>query len=193
MVSASRCLLRSKSLLLFSALLCCGCRSFPPPKRVPEPAKKAQFIPYSTNNTTGTVVIHIPAEAHHFSTCQKLDPIWWLGNADDPEPPDWYRPGKASRNVMWYFRNPFHNLNFFVIGISDRTFIRAGRFPKDTFNPCGGWNWSVCKYYRLRLPFISYSRNRVRIYFGWRTGGAFGIELKLRARNRSAPSASTPK
>jgi len=180
-------------LLLLVAHFSCGCRSFPPPKAVPAPAKRGQFIPDPSSNAVQKVVIHIPAATQHFDSCQKLNPIWWLGNADEPVPPDWYRPGKTGRNVMWYLRNPFHNLNFFVIGISDKTFTRAGRFPAKTFNPCEGWNWSVCRYYRLRFPFISYSRNRVRAYFGWRTGGAFGIELKLNAQERSATPAPEPK
>jgi hypothetical protein len=170
-----------------------GCRSFPPPENLPPRAKKPQFIYLSPSNAIPTVVAHVPSEARQFSLCQELNPIWWLGNADDPAPPDWYRPGQFGRNVMWYFRNPFHNVNFFVIGVSDRPFIRSGRFPRNTFNPDDGWNWSVIKYYRLRFPFVSYKRNRVRIYFGWRTGGAFGIELKLRATERSSAPKAPPK
>src|SRR5262245_38659718 len=172
----------SPVLLLLAVLLSCSCRSFPPPDDLPQRGEKPQFIYLSASNSTPTVVAHVPSEPRQFSLCQKLNPVWWLGNADDPLPPDWYRPGQPFRNVMWYFRNPFHNLNFFVIGVSDKPFIRAGEFPRSTFNPCDGWNWSVIRYYRLRLPFVSYKRNMFRIYFVWRTGGAFGIELKLRAR-----------
>jgi len=163
----------------------CGCRSFPPPADLPPRAEKPQYIYLSPTNSTPIVVAHVPSETRQFTLCQKLNPIWWLGNADDPLAPDWYRPGQPFRNVIWYFRNPFHNLNFFVIGVSDKPFIRSGRFPRNTFNPNDGWNSSVIRYYRLRLPFVSFKRNRVRIYFGWRTGGAFGIELKLRATERT--------
>ena len=182
-------------ILFLLAALASGCRSFPPPADLSPRAEKPQYIYLSPSNSTPTVVAHVPSEARQFSLCQKLNPIWWLGNADDPLPPDWYRAGQPFRNVMWYFRNPFHNLNFFVIGISDKPFIRAGEFPRSTFNPCDGWNWSVIRYYRLRFPFVSYKHNRVRIYFGWRTGGAFGIELKLRTSERTPkaqPKEGTP-
>src|SRR4051794_24950341 len=39
-------------------------------------------------------VVHVPPQLHRFSTWQKLNPIWWIGNADDPIPPKSYRPGK---------------------------------------------------------------------------------------------------
>src|SRR5438105_1968981 len=34
-------------------------------------------------NTSPEVVIHVPKQPHRFSTCQKLNPIWWFGNADE--------------------------------------------------------------------------------------------------------------
>jgi len=43
-------------------------------------------------------------------------------------PPDTYRPGKRLRKFSWYIRNPFHNFTFYVIGISDKVFLRTGRY-----------------------------------------------------------------
>ena len=80
---------------------------------------------------------------------------------------------------MWHLRNPCHNFTFYVMGIQDKPHTRVGRFPHKTSNPNGGWNWAVCQYKRLRLPFIDYKRRRFEFYFGWRTGGNFGIKLNF--------------
>ena len=73
---------------------------------------------------------------------QKLNPLWWFKNDDDPHPPDWYLPNDSElkRRIWWMFRNPLHNFTFYVIGISDVEFIRKGMYPSDVFNPTGrGW------------------------------------------------------
>lgn len=114
------------------------------------------------------------------TTLQKLNPVFWVGNLDDPQPPDWYRPHDAARSRKWYCRNSLHNFTFYVIGIADKEFEHKGRFPGELFNPHGGWNWTVCRYHWLRLPLISYQSRRVRFYVGWRTRGNFGIKFNLR-------------
>jgi hypothetical protein len=108
----------------------------------------------------------------------KWNPKFWLGNLDDPVPPPEYRPNDKHRAGKWRWRNPGHNFDFYVIGIADKTFRRAGRYPDRVFSPRNGWNWAVCKYKWARLPFISYHRNSFKFYFGWRERGNFGIELK---------------
>ncbi|MFA6543540.1 MAG: hypothetical protein WCS99_03890 [Limisphaerales bacterium] len=110
---------------------------------------------------------------------QKWNPIWWFGNVDDPEPPDWYRPGSPCRRPLWQLRNPLHNFTFYVIGIADRPFTRTGRFPDAVFAPDGGWNWAVagCKW--VRLPFISYNGEWWRFYLGWRERGNFGGKVNV--------------
>jgi len=123
------------------------------------------------------VVAHIPKQPHGFSTCQKLNLIWWFRNADEPVAPDWYRPGQWGRNFRYHLRNPCHNFHFYIIGIADKSFMRAGRFPAEVGNPNGGWNWAVCQYKRLRLPFIDFKRGRFEFYSGWRESGAFGLKL----------------
>jgi len=122
-----------------------------------------------------TVTNHI-----HFSHSQKWNPKFWFGNADDPVPPADYRPNDPHRITKWYWRNPTHNFNFYIIGISDKTFRRAGRCPDQVFNPHGGWNWTVCKYKWARLPFISYHKRKFSFYFGWRERGNFGIKLNFK-------------
>jgi hypothetical protein len=109
--------------------------------------------------------------------------LWKIfGNDDDWPPPDWYMPGKSmwKRKFMWLLRNPLHNFTFYVIGIADKEFTTTGRFPNDVFNPAGGWNWFVCEYKGMGLPFISYMGKSIKFYIGWREKGNFGIKLTRR-------------
>jgi hypothetical protein len=119
-----------------------------------------------------------------------MNPVWWLGNADSPTPPDWYRPGKRSRNFTWHVRNPFHNFTFYVIGIADKPFTRVGRFPGEVSNPNGGWNWAVCRYKWRRLPFIGYNRGRFKFYCGWRGSGNFGMKFNFSGKPKVKASSS---
>ena len=59
----------------------------------------------------------------------KINPLWWFGNSDEPRAPDWYRPGSKFRNVAWYFRNPLENFSNYVIGIADKKSARSGWYP----------------------------------------------------------------
>jgi hypothetical protein len=145
-----------------------------------------------TTNQTSAVFHHIPEQLHRFSTWKKLNPIWWFKNADDPMPPPSYREGKCCRRFTWYVRNPFHNFDHYVIGIADKPFTRVGRFPDQVANPNGGWNWAVCRYRNLRLPFVDYHRGRFEFYFGWRNGGNFGVKLNLIQKHAARPAKTTP-
>lgn len=109
----------------------------------------------------------------------KLNPQFWFENVDDPLPPENYLVDDPQRVEKWYWRNPFHNFTFYVIGIADQSFDRQGLCPADVFNPNGGWNWAVSKKDWLRLPFISFENDRISTYFGWRNGGNFGIKLNI--------------
>jgi hypothetical protein len=111
---------------------------------------------------------------------RKWNPKFWFGNEDDPVPPDEYRPNDKHRVSKWYFRNPTHNFNFYVIGVADKTFRRAGRYPEQVFSPQDGWNWTVCKYRWWRLPFISYHKRSFNFYLGWRERGNFGAKFTFR-------------
>jgi hypothetical protein len=134
------------------------------------------------NGATVTVT-----NAVHIKPGAKWSPGFWLGNSDEPVPPADYRPDDKRRTQKWYFRNPTHNFNYYVIGIADKTFRRSGRCPHEVFNPRQGWNWAVCKYRFLRLPFASYQRGRFRFYLGWRERGNFGAEIKFRAAREYQP------
>ena len=117
---------------------------------------------------------------------QKWNPLWSFGNANDPEPPAWYRPGDSSRRWRWHLRNPLHNFTHFVIGVSDKPVTRTGRFPGAVFAPGGGWNWAVTRYRWRLLPFISYEGRLARFYLGWRESGNFGGKLNLGTHDKLA-------
>src|SRR5437764_1442673 len=59
----------------------------------------------TTNVAPVHAVVHVPREHQHFTFWQKINPVWWFGNADDPVPPRKYRPGKRTRKFTWYLRN----------------------------------------------------------------------------------------
>src|SRR5947199_1252915 len=107
----------------------------------------------------------------------KLNPVWWLKNRDDPKPPDWYRPNDMHRRLKWSFRNPLHNFHFYVVGVADKKFSRSGRYPEENANPHGGWDFEAARYKFLWLPFVSYHREKFDFYFGWRNHGNFGIKV----------------
>jgi hypothetical protein len=122
----------------------------------------------------------------------KLNPVWWLENADEPVPPAWYRSGEKHRQVKWHFRNPFHNFNFYVLGVVDKKFVRSGRYPEKNGDPHGGWDFEVGRRWVALLPFLSYDRPKITFYFGWRESGAFGVELRLH-RPASPTEKKTPR
>ena len=107
----------------------------------------------------------------------KLNPVWWLQNADDPVQPAWYRRDDPHRALKWRFRNPLHNFNFYVIGVADKKFIRSGHYPERNSNPHGGWDFEVARRKIVLLPFISYEQSWITFYIGWREHGAFGAKL----------------
>jgi hypothetical protein len=118
-------------------------------------------------------------EPKPLQTFQKWNPIWWFGNVDDPDPPDWYRPEQPFRRFLWRLRNPLHNFVFYVVGVADKDFTRSGRYPADVFKPSPGWNWAVTRYKWARLPFASFHHGRFKWYAGWRERGNFGFKLTL--------------
>ena len=107
----------------------------------------------------------------------KINPVWWVGNAEEPVPPAWYEPSNSLRTVKWYFRNPFTNLSYYVIGVADKDTVRSGRYPTQVGNPKGGWNFAVTRRRILYLPFMDYKNRRMEFYFGWRERGNFGIKM----------------
>lgn len=119
----------------------------------------------------------------------KINPVWWFGNADDPTPPDWYRPDDKHRKTKWYFRNPLHNFTFYIIGLADKPFYRSGWYPKHNSDPKGGWDFDIIRRHILFLPHISYERSWCSFYFGWRERGNFGIKLNFHHKSKAKPAA----
>lgn len=110
----------------------------------------------------------------------KINPLWWFGNADQPHAPAWYRPDASFRDFAWHCRNPLANFSNYVIGIGDKQSVRSGRYPTQISKPGGGWNFAVSQRHILYLPFIDYKHGRFEFYFGWRERGNFGIKLNFR-------------
>jgi hypothetical protein len=133
-------------------------------------------------NPAGTRTVTRPAKvlSPPIRTAQKWNPLWSLGNADDPEPPTWYRPASPNRRWLWQTRNPMHNFTHYVIGVTDKDTTRTGKYPSEVFAPDGGWNWAYTKRGCLRLPFVSYAGKRSRFYLGWRESGNFGGKLNFK-------------
>jgi hypothetical protein len=119
----------------------------------------------------------------------KLNPLFWFGNADDPAPPPAYKPDDSCRHVKWHLRNSCHNFTFYIVGLADKKFERVGTSPEHVFNPDGRWNWCVSKYRWWRLPFVSYNGKRVKLYVGWRNRGNFGAKFNIAPPPAEKPAA----
>jgi hypothetical protein len=120
----------------------------------------------------------------------KLNPVWWLKNSDDPVPPAWYRPNEKHRKMLWSFRNPLHNFDFYVVGVADKKFYRSGQYPKQNGDPHGGWDFEAARYKFIWFPFVSYHREGFDFYFGWRNRGNFGIKLNLGSKKEEKAEAA---
>jgi len=164
--------LKSGSVLLLACLsLAAGCCSVAPKHSPPDsPESKARWHSIKVVPGTNAPVVH---------TWNKLNPIWWAGNASEPRAPDWYRPDSCCREFWWWLRNPFSNFSSYVIGVADKPTVRYGRYPDETSNPNGGWNFAVTRRRIVYLPFLDYKRGRFEFYFGWRKAGKFGIKLNF--------------
>ena len=92
--------------------------------------------PAGTNSVRWhTITVTPPASQPKIHFYNKLNPVWWFGNIDDPTPPAWYRPDDKHRVGKWRLRNPFHNFDHYVIGVADKKFVRSGRYPAEEFKP----------------------------------------------------------
>jgi hypothetical protein len=162
----------SQVLLLAGLLLAAGCCSVTPRPSPPDSAgAKSHWHSITVAPGTNAPVVH---------TYNKLNPIWWVGNAKEPDAPDWYRPNGCCRELGWWLRNPFSNFSSYVIGVADKPTVRYGCYPGVNSNPHGGWNFAVTRRRIVYLPFIDYKRGRFEFYFGWRKWGNFGMKLNFR-------------
>lgn len=105
--------------------------------------------------------------------------VWALfGNDDDSIHGDErWRAGRERTTwlaVQWWFRNPFHNLFFYVLGVAHkpRTLFSSREWSNK------GWTFHATRCGRLWLPFICH-RGRVNFYAGWRPAGAFGFKFNF--------------
>ena len=108
----------------------------------------------------------------------KLNPVWWFRNLAEPIAPAWYRPNDPHRNLKYHLRNPGANFCRFVIGISDKKFVRSGRYPELMARPQGGLNFAASRRKLVVLPFFDYRFKKFEIYFGWRDHGSFGMAFR---------------
>jgi hypothetical protein len=160
-------------LLLAAMSLAAGCCSVTPKPPPESAAPKPQWHSVVMVPRTNLPPIHF---------YNKINPIWWFGNVDEPRAPNWYRPNGSCRNFMWYMRNPFENFSNYVIGVADKKTVRSGVYPDMNGNPNGGWNFAVTRRKIVYLPFIDYKHHRFEFYFGWRARGNFGIKLNFRQK-----------
>jgi len=152
-------------------------------KFVPEPHTMARTN--ADRASWHTVMIQPGPHAPKIHFYNKLNPVWWLKNSDDPVPPNWYRPDEKHRKILWSFRNPLHNFDFYVIGVADKKFYRSGQYPKMNSDPHGGWDFEAARYKFIWLPFVSYHRDNFDFYLGWRNHGNFGIKLNFGSKKES--------
>lgn len=116
----------------------------------------------------------------------KIQPWWWLGNQEGLDPnymPQW---PLWQRRVFWFFRNFAYNFFRFVVGVEDRSFYVTGDAPVFTtfWYECAvprfGYKHSSIDLDWIKLPFVSYSGNRVVWYAGWLpSGGRLGLKFNL--------------
>lgn len=109
--------------------------------------------------------------------------FWWafFGNDDDGLFGDerWRsgRPETVWLAVIWWLRNPFHNLTWYVIGVADKH--RTVYSNKDSDAP--GWCFMVTRCGWLWLPFVGHN-GFLKFYAGWRPSGAFGLKFNIKFR-----------
>lgn len=172
------------SLAAIALALTTGCRAVPSHTDPPQPHSLSTNAP-SASGTNAiseerqwySVVLRPPPDFKPIHFYEKINPVWWLQNRDEPHPPAWFEPGGKHREFKWWLRNPIHNLSFYVIGVVDKTTVRSGRFPLKA-SVYGHWNVAVSRRRILYLPYVSYSnRHGFNFYFGWRPHGNFGIKL----------------
>ena len=117
------------------ALFCSGCKTTENTSQV----RSVTVIPAPWH----TVKIRAWPNTNTIHWYDKINPVWWVGNNEEPDPPAWYEPGNPCRRIYWRLRNPFTNFSYYVIGVADRDARRSGWYPKNVSNPNRGWNFAV--------------------------------------------------
>jgi hypothetical protein len=108
------------------------------------------------------------------------DPGWQADNASK-----WWFKIVWLRRVVWWARNPFHNLCFKVLGVQDEHPTWVGRFDtvfaddlESTQGAVWNWGWTVATSHKY--PGITYCGWLGRNAFGWLKGGAFRFRPSFR-------------
>lgn len=112
--------------------------------------------------------------------------MWALfGNADDgPYGDEKWRAGRAKTfrlALEWWFRNPAHNLCFYVIGHADRDHVFSGE-KNWGVDPGLSIHWCIYQddnwkeHHRILISYVGKKRGW---YIGCRPCGAFGISLNF--------------
>jgi hypothetical protein len=154
----------------------------------------AACLPSEPPPTQGTWVISADDQTASVSgriaqpIWKKLNPVWWLLNDNEPDPPDWQLPGKPYliRQLSWYLRNPLQNFGRYVLGVYDRNYTVIGTAPVYTTNWSDvhpgkiGWKTSTIHLGPLRLPYVSYEDEYLLWYAGWQWSGFFGFKFNIK-------------
>ncbi len=109
-------------------------------------------------------------------------------DADSEQAKGW-RPELTGwkRRVLWWLRNPFHNLLWHVLGVVDRStqelasgWRRVGRYPLANVPPDGVRLHArvLLKPWRLPLPLIGWRAGKWEGYVGWRERGNLGFAVR---------------
>lgn len=129
-----------------------------------------------------------PAKTQHYEAKPIVGPepgalsfiLWALfGNEQDglTGDPAW-NPERADTwkvRVLWWMRNPFHNLTWHVIGLVHLDTIRCDEHMED--GPGMNRAYSMTSPGGTRYPFWRYIGDGWEGYFGWRARGSFGMKL----------------
>jgi hypothetical protein len=207
-------LLKQTLTFLLMIMILTGCASYKIPTQQIPPKKKyrCQENPTRTKALSHPLYTVIP---RHRCQIRWYDLPHWItwslfGNDDDgifgEEPSAHYKPEmpiSSCKAAWWFFRNPFHNFTFYVIGTAHwnngeldllriagpRVSLGHYRCPGKTTFPSKRYS---CFYLALHggKPFVSlrliHSRTRkTDIYFGWRPRGNFGIKCVLFGKRKS--------
>lgn len=113
----------------------------------------------------------------------RLNPIWALfGNADDTIYGD--KKWRAGRQpslrlaIEWWFRNPFHNLCFYVIGITE---YEHAFYSTKPWGEQRGFSFHavITPTLKIPLPMVAFVGEKRGWYIGWRPYGSFGLSLNF--------------
>lgn len=77
--------------------------------------------------------------------------------------------------VLWWLRNPMHNLTWHVLGVAHEDTVRYDERRDD--GPGMNRAYSVVPKYGMQLPYWRYIGDGWEGYFGWRARGNFGLKL----------------